>query len=143
MGVLPAFSTLRAQNVAYGVLVGLAVLVSYWAMIALYAWSEVGWVRRLNSLLIVTGGFGSIVGILKAAEYEAGAWVVTTIYLTVAGFMIGINIIRLILSPSHPVLSVARTMVEEAIRLRVAVVIIIFYLVNLATLPLVLGSTTV
>jgi hypothetical protein len=129
-----------AQTASFWVLVTLAALATYWALIALYAWSEIGWVRRLNAILIVTGGFGVLIALLKAAGLDTPAHAMTTIYLSVVGFMIGVNVLRVLLMPSHPILGVARTMLEEALRLRIAVVIIAFYLVMLSTMPLVLGS---
>lgn len=129
-----------ATSAAFWTLVVLAGIVTYWALIALYAWSNVGWVRRLNALIILSGGFGLVIAMMKAAGFDTEAHVLTMVYLSIAGFMVGVNLLRLLLLPSHPILGVARTMIEEALRIRIAVVIIVAYLVVLALLPLALGS---
>lgn len=125
---------------AFWTLVGLSVLVTYWALIALVAWNEVGWVRRVNALVVLTGGFGIVIAMMMAGGFEGPARTLGVIYLTIAGFMVGVNVLRIILIPGYPMLGVARTMIEEALRMRVAVVIIITYLVGLSLMPMILGS---
>ena len=107
-----------------------------WTLRGLYVWRETPWVRRVNSFVIVVFAFGIVYLILNAAG--ASTLARTSLYLfgTVAGFMLGINLLRLILQPGWPLLGVARAMIEEAIRMRVALIFIFAVLVLLPALPL-------
>jgi MFS family permease len=106
-----------------------------WTLRGLYVWREVPWVRRVNSFVILGLGFGLAYLVLRAvgASVLAGS----TLYLfgTVAGFLLGVNLIRLLLAPGWPVFGVARAMVEEAIRSRIAIVLGLMLLLILVALP--------
>lgn len=111
-----------------------------WACLALVYWREVTWVKRLNTLVIATAGFGLLILLFLAVDWKPG-WMTSLYgYLAVLGFLLGVNVLRLILRPGHPVLGVARTMVEESLRMGVALIFIIAMLVLLPLLPLMFGS---
>jgi len=115
-------------------------LAGVWTLRGLYVWRETPWVRRVNSFVITIFIFGTAYLILNAAG--AATLARTTLYLfgTVAGYMLGINLLRLILQPGWPVLGVARAMIEEATRMKVVVVLVFSLLVLLPFLPLILSS---
>jgi|688.fasta_scaffold16787_8 hypothetical protein len=56
----------------------------------------------------------------------------------VVGFSTGVAVLRRLLSGSHPVIGVARAMVEEAIGTRVSVLLVMLVVVTLPVLPLLL-----
>lgn len=117
-----------------------ATLSAGWTFFGLIHWREVPWVKRINTLVLATLGFGLIILLFLAVDWEPGYTTALYCYLAVLGFLVGINILRLILRPGHPVLGVARTMVEESLRMGVALIFIIAMLAILPMLPLIFGS---
>jgi ABC-type transport system involved in multi-copper enzyme maturation permease subunit len=117
-----------------------AAIATGWTFFGLVHWRDTPWVKRINTLVIATSSFGLVVLLFLAVDWEPGYTTAIYCYLAVLGFLIGINILRLILRPGHPVLGVARTMLEESLRMGVALIFIIAMLVMLPMLPLVFGS---
>lgn len=111
-----------------------------WLGWGLWVWREVSWVRQVNALVLTSIGFSLAIAASFAVGWMTGVQTLGYIFLAVIGFMLGINAIRLILRPSWPIIGVARTMIEEAIRMRVALIFILMLLVMLPILPLILGS---
>jgi hypothetical protein len=111
-----------------------------WLVFGLIHWRDVPWVKRLNTFVLATVGFGVLILLFIAVNWEPGWTTALYCYLAVLGFLVGINILRLILRPGHPVLGVARTMLEESLRMGVALIFIIAMLVLLPMLPLIFGS---
>lgn len=113
---------------------------AFWTFFGLIRWREVSWVKRVNTLVLATLGFGLLTLLFLAMDWEPG-WTTTQYgYLAVLGFLVGINALRLILRPGHPVLGVARTMVEESLRMGIALIFIFATLAILVILPLIFGS---
>ena len=117
-----------------------AAVAAVWSLIALVQWRDVPWVKRVNTLVLATLGFGLLMLLFLAAGWEPGWTTALYCYFAVLGFLVGVNILRLLLRPGHPVLGVARTMVEESLRMGVALIFIIAMLVLLPMLPLIFGS---
>lgn len=146
-GILLVFSGLfvmvRAQGelaLAYWLgLIG-AAFATGWTCFGLIRWREVSWVKRVNTLVVATLGFGLAVLLFLAVDWEPGYITTGYCYLGVLGFLLGIEALRLVLRPGHPVLGVARTMVEESLRMGVGLIFMIALLVLLPMLPLIFGS---
>ena len=115
-------------------------LLNAWSLVGLYHWREVGWVKRINTFVITTLAFAAIGLLLRAIGWETGWKTSGYLYLAVIGFLLGINLLRLILRPGHAVLGVARTMLEEALRMGIALIFIVALLVLLVVMPLILSS---
>ena len=115
-------------------------LANGWTIFGLIHWRDVPWVKRLNTFVLATFGFGVLILLFLAVGWEAGWKTSAYGYLAVLGFLLGINILRLLLRPGHPVLGVARTMLEESLRMGVALIFIIATLVILVLLPVIFGS---
>lgn len=115
-------------------------LATGWSLYALVHWRDVPWVKRINTLILTTLGFGLVTLLFLAVNWKPGYTTAAYCYLAVLGFLLGINVLRLMLRPGHPVLGVARTMVEESLRMGVALIFIIAMLVLLPMLPLIFGS---
>ncbi|MEM9416534.1 MAG: hypothetical protein AAGA29_13820 [Planctomycetota bacterium] len=105
-----------------------------WSLRGLYVWREVTWVRRVNSFVIAFFVFGFLYLFLRAVGAQGLARYVLSIAGTVGGFMLGINLLRILLIPGGPILGVTRTMIEEAIRLRITLISIVMLLVGLPAL---------
>jgi len=116
------------------------VLDNAWIGWGLWVWREVPWVRQVNAIVLTTLGFSLVVAGTFAVGWATGTRTLIYIYFAVMGFMLGMNLIRIALRPSWPVVGVARTMIEEAIRMKVALIFILMLLVLLPVLPLILGS---
>lgn len=147
LGILLVFGGLFAMITAQGTptiaywlgFVGAAIATG-WAFFGLVHWRDVPWVKRVNTLVIATAGFGLLILLFLAVDWEPGWTTAFYCYLAVLGFLVGINILRFILRPGHPVLGVARTMLEESLRMGIALIFIIAMLVLLPMLPLIFGS---
>jgi len=79
-------------------------------------------------LFIVIGRDGLAIAVV-------GAWAMAV------AFTIGLGLIRWLLSPGKPIIGIARTVVDEAIRMRIALVFIIGLLLLVPVLPFVLDPT--
>lgn len=111
-----------------------------WMGWGFYRWRDTPWVKRLNGFVITLVGFGLFFMLFFAADWETGWRTVLYLGLAVLGFLVGINLLRLILRPGHPILGVARTLIEEALRQGVSLIFIIALPLILVALPLILGS---
>ncbi|MEO0474380.1 MAG: ABC transporter permease subunit [Planctomycetota bacterium] len=140
-GGLFAMITAQGQpTIAYWLGFAGGVLAAGWSLFGLVHWRDVPLVKRFNTLVIATLGFGVVTLLFLAVEWEPGYTTSIYCYLAVLGFLVGINLLRLLLRPGHPVLGVARTMVEESLRMGVALIFIIAMLVLLPMLPLIFGA---
>lgn len=111
-----------------------------WTLRGLYVWRTVPWVRRVNSFVILGFAFGLGYLVLHAAGLKLLANATLYMLGTVAGFLLGVNLIRLLLSPGWPIFGIARAMVEEAIRSKIALVLVLILLLVLVALPLNISS---
>ncbi|MFW6032067.1 MAG: hypothetical protein ACOCTI_01675 [Phycisphaeraceae bacterium] len=116
----------------------LDVAVAGWLAFGLWAGRELPWVRRLGMLLLGTLVYLALGGLCLAMGWTGAAVAFTGAYAMAVGFVLGLMLIRLVLSPGHPVLGVARTFVDEAVRMRVALIFIILLVLVLPVLPLVM-----
>lgn len=92
----------------------------------------------------------ALVGVLASAAVVLFAWRrewfgiaygVSGITVMACGFLLGLSAVRRLLAASTPVTAVARTMLDEAIRMRVGLVLLVLLLVSLPLLPLLLDPT--
>lgn len=82
----------------------------------------------LGTLFLLSGRIGWAISIL-------GMWGMAVT------FIVGLVLIRLLLSPGLPVFGVARTLIDEAIRMKVALVFIVGLLLLVPILPIVTSET--
>ncbi len=61
-------------------------------------------------------------------------------YCMAMGFIVGLLLIRLLLSPGWAILGIARTLVDEAVRMKIAMVFIVVLVLLLPMLPLTMDS---
>lgn len=139
-GLVVMFFAQDQPTIAYWIgFVGNA-FASIWTFFGLIHWRDVPWVKRINTFVLASLGFGAVILLFMAVDWEPGWTTALYCYLAVLGFLLGINFLRLILRPGHPVLGVARTMIEESLRMGIALIFIIAMLALLPMLPLIFGS---
>jgi len=183
--------------------IGIALL-DAWVLYGLFTWREVPWVKRVNTLVLTTLGFGLAIALLWAAQMQAGVETVGYMALMVLGFMVGIENCRIVLSGHwvrwasivalqpliaagllalwisqrdagiqnqavltqglvdqllwltplwlavtagltalgswHALAGVARTMLEEALRMKIAAIFFLMLLFLLPVMPMILGT---
>ena len=121
-----------AARVAAAIGAGLA---AGWIGFGLYAFGHVAWVERIRRFTIVA--LAGLAGWLffQAIAAPRPAIAVAGITGMALSFMLGLELVRLLLSGAHPILGVARTMVDEAIRQKIALVFIVVLIVLVPVLP--------
>ena len=80
----------------------------------------------------------ALAGGLWLADRQAAAICILGIIALTIGFFLGIVLLRCVFSGSHPVIGVARAIVEEAISTRLSIVLVMLVVVTLPALPLLL-----
>ncbi len=107
-----------------------------WIGYGLYRWREQPWVRRTGRGAIATVVAALALLLSLALDWRGTAIAIAGVYLMAAGFVAGLLLIRLLLAGGHPIFGVARTLIDEALRMRIALVFIIALLLILPALPL-------
>ncbi len=120
------------------------VIMSVIAFLASYAWLSWGlfyW-RRYSAVywagVVVHGTV--IATFLSVMLFQSGrqplAVAVAGFWLLTAAFFIGIWLIRFLLSYSHPIFSIAKTVVDEALRMKVGLMFIVLILLVVPSFPI-------
>ncbi len=140
-GALNLFLFAQGAVTAY-ILTGwaLSLFVSAWVGLGLYQWREFTVVRRLAVIIIATviaswaAQFCLTIGSVSAAIAVGG------VYGMAVGFYLGLQLIRLLLSGGHPVFGVARTLIDEAIRMKAPLVFLVALMLFVPVLPFAMDS---
>lgn len=111
-------------------------LVDGWLIYGLWRWREAPWVRRLGAVLLVTLGASVLAGGLAAMGAASGARFVVSAWAMAMLFVLGLWLLRALLTPGHAVIGVARTVLDEAIRMKAPMVFIVMLLLLVPMLPL-------
>lgn len=136
---------LRAQGaVALGnlVIAGGQVLIYSWIFRGLFVWSEIGWVGKITRLVVITLVAGFFVVTCRVLGYDSAAILFLGVWGMAVVFALGLELLRLLLSPGTGVFGVARTFIDEAIRMRLALIFILMLVVLVPALPFALGGET-
>ncbi len=111
-----------------------------WVIYGLIVWREVPWVRRFGVILL-----GTAAAQLLALVFWAMGW--TDMIIALAGayamaliFYAGLWLIRILLSPGVAMFGVARTLIDEAIRMKVALVFIVGVAILIAVFPFIIDQ---
>jgi len=111
-----------------------------WLILGLMWWKDVRWVEKIRIWLTGLSLSALAVQIIAALGWSDG-WI---IWLGVVGmaltFVVGLWLARRLLSPGYAIIGVARTLLDEAIRMRLPVVLIVGVMVIVPVLPFVLDS---
>jgi hypothetical protein len=127
----------RAANwVGFATIIPLAA----WVVFGLFRWNEHPWVRRLTAMIVATIAAALTVSLSLALGSVNSAIAASGIYAMAVVFFLGVHGLRLVLSPGYAVTGVARTLVDEAIRMKVPLIFIVVLLLIVPTLPFVLDA---
>ena len=126
-------------NVVY--LVG-GLLTAGWIVAGLVWWRHVGWVAQIARLVILTLVLGLIAGLCLSLGSPAPAIMAAGIWGMAVLFTLGLALLRLAFSPGFSVLGIARTLVDEAIRMKMALIFVVMLVLLVPVLPYILGGET-
>lgn len=84
---------------------------------------------------------GAVAGMLWMAGWQTLAISVAGVVALAVGFVAGVAVLRKVLSGSHPIVGVARAIVEEAIGTRLSILLVMLVVVSLPILPLLLDPS--
>ncbi len=127
-----------AANIVFGTAVGLAAVVLAWGA---YAWREMLFSSGLLSLYLVKYAVILVVSVFIALvsggpDLEVIIRTVVGTYAMATLFLLGLFLIRLVFRAGHPIIGIARTTVDEAVRMKAPLVIIVLLILLLPMLPL-------
>jgi hypothetical protein len=110
--------------------------VSGWLVFGLIHFQDRQWVQRLTviALMSVAAGLGVLFN--RAIGSTNGMLATAGVFAMVAGFYLGTVAIRAVLSPGIATLGVARTLIDEAMRMKLPLLFIMAALVLVPVLPL-------
>ncbi len=111
------------------------ILANAWIIYGLIAWRHVPWVRRFGLILIATAAVQMLILICWAFGWTDMVIALAGVYAMAMIFYAGLWLIRLLLSPSIGIFGVARTLIDEAIRMKIALVFIIGVALLIAIFP--------
>ncbi len=118
------------------------VLASAWITLALWRWREATWVVKISRLVITTLIAAALYFLAGALDFVTAQIIILGIWAMAVGFMVGMELLRLLLSPGTALLGVARTVLDEAIRMRLALIFVVMVILLVPLLPFMLGGET-
>lgn len=138
------FLLLAQDATALGrIVLGVGQVLTYgWVVRGLFLWREVGWVAKISRMLILTMVAGFLAGMSRALGYESAAIMFAGAWGMAIAFMLGLELLRLLFSPGFAVLGVARTLLDEAIRMKMALIFVVMLVLLVPVLPFMLGGET-
>src|SRR5690606_10064113 len=119
---------LRLQGLAMAgdVLAWLGALFCWgWVFYGLFRWRESPVVRKVTFVVLATLAWTVGAAIMLTAGSTGGLIAVFGMYVMGLAFFLGLQGLRLLLAPGHPILGVARTLVDEAVRMKLPLVFIV------------------
>lgn len=96
-----------------------------WMLAGLVWWRENPWVGKLARFLILSWVTGLVAGFCLQLGYTSAAIVFAGIWCMTVVFIVGLEMLRLAFSPGWAVMGVARTLLDEAIRMKMALIFVI------------------
>jgi len=138
------FLLLAQDALATGrVVLGVGQLLTYaWVVRGLFLWREAEWVAKISRMLILTMVAGFFAGMSRALGYDSAAIMFAGAWGMAIAFMLGLELLRLAFSPGLAVLGVARTLLDEAIRMKLALIFVVMLVLLVPVLPFMLGGET-
>ena len=106
-----------------------------WVIYGLIVWRAVPWVRRFGIILLGTAAVQMLALTCWAMGWTDMVIALGGAYAMALIFYAGLWLIRILLSPGVPLFGVARTLVDEAIRMKIALVFIVGVALLIAIFP--------
>jgi len=113
-----------------------------WLIRGLVVWRHVGWVAKATRLIVLSLTLGLAALLCEQMGFRAAAVMFLGIWGMAAGFMLGLPLLRFVLGGPSPTLSVARTLVDEAIRMKLALIFVVGLVLLVPFLPFTLAGET-
>lgn len=113
-----------------------------WLIRGLIVWREVGWVEKTSRLIVLSLTLGLAALLCEQLGFRAATIMFVGVWGMSAAFMLGLPLLRLVLGGPSPVLSVARTLVDEAIRMKLALIFVVGVVLLIPFLPFTLAGET-
>ena len=107
-----------------------------WLFYGMFVWREVPWVARATRYVVTTVLVGLFVLLCRQFGWTGAMIAAVGAYGLAAAFVLGVMLIRWVLSPGFRVTAVARTLVDEALRMKIALIFIVALVLLLPILPL-------
>ena len=111
------------------------ILTNAWIIYGLIVWRAVPWVRRFGILLLGTAAAQMLALICWAMGWTDMVIAIGGAYAMAIIFYAGLWLIRILLSPGIALFGVARTLIDEAIRMKIALVFIVGVAMLIAVFP--------
>jgi hypothetical protein len=111
-----------------------------WVFWGLYRWRETPVVRKVALVVIASILAALWAGVMHTAGSRGGLIATAGIYAMGLAFFLGLQGLRAVLAGGHPVLGVARTLVDEAVRMKLPLVFIIALVLFVPVLPISLDA---
>ena len=113
-----------------------------WLLAGLVWWRHHPWVAKLSQLLILGWVSGLLIGLCLQLGFTSAAIMLTGAWGMATAFMLGLELLRVLLSPGWAILGVARTLLDEAIRMKMALIFVVMIVLVVPFLPFMLGGET-
>lgn len=113
-----------------------------WVVRGLWVWRHVGWVAKTARLIIFSLNSAFFILVCQSLGYRQAATMFLGIFGMGLAFMLGLEVLRLLLSPGYGVLGVARTLLDEAIRMKMALIFVVMLVLLVPFLPFTLAGET-
>jgi hypothetical protein len=130
----------EAANLGFGGIGVVGIAVSALLHVWLYVGAWLGWPARWAKWMLAWLVSGDVFAVvyygLQANGHEGTAIALYGLYFMALLFFVGLWLLRLILTPGLPVVGVARTLLDEAIRMKIPLIFIILLAVLVPILPL-------
>jgi len=111
-----------------------------WLGIGLWVWREHPIVRRAGVVVVGTVAAAILVNIFLAFSLDRWVWAVAGVWAMSVGFYVALQAARWLLGLGHPVLGVARTLLDEALSMKAAVALLVLLFVVVPFIPLMLDA---
>lgn len=111
------------------------ILAAGWVIYGLVRWRETPLIRKTALSIVVTLAAALIAGLALSLGWAGGAITVAGAWAMLAAYVGGVALIRLLFSPGLPAFGVARTVVDEAIRMKIGWVFVVAIMLIVPALP--------
>ena len=107
-----------------------------WLIFGLFFFRQVPWVHRTSQYIGITASMYLIGMICYSLGYTTCALGIAGVWAMAMTFWLGLGLIRFILYGASPVVGIARILIDEAIRMRIIIVLFVALLLVLVWMPL-------
>ncbi|MDX1681918.1 MAG: ABC transporter permease [Phycisphaeraceae bacterium] len=112
---------------------------AFWIVWGLYRQRDFRWARVSRWMVLCVYAIIGLAWPLWRMGSYGMAFAVGGVFAMVLAFVVGLWAVRLLLSFGHPVLGVARTLIDEAVRMKIALVFIVGLVLVVPILPVVIN----